>query len=228
MKACALYALARTGAPHTETIAALASQSLRSVSPVVRETAVWALGCLASEDAGAPAGRVLLAELRDDPDPAVARVARRIGAAGRPGLITVQKVAALKVAGIFAATPDEVLVQVAGPLVEVDLPAGEDVICKGEPGDAMYLVVEGELCTHDGELVLNTLRPGEGFGEMAVLDARPRSATVTTTAPARLLRLAGHDLHRLIDERPEVARGIIRVLSRYLRLRLEDLAQAKN
>ncbi len=142
-------------------------------------------------------------------------------------LTTIEKVIALKKVGIFAATPDETLVDIAALLEEVDIEAGETIIEKGDLGDCMYIIVEGEVKVHDGENTLNHLASGDVFGEMAVLDSEPRVASVTAVTNTSLLRLAQEPLYDLTDEQPEVARRIIRVLSRHLRARIQDMNELR-
>jgi len=57
----------------------------------------------------------------------------------------------------------------------------------------------------------------EVFGEMALLDNEPRSATVIATEPTRILRLAQNAFYGLLMDRPEITTGIIRVLTGYVR-----------
>jgi CRP-like cAMP-binding protein len=72
---------------------------------------------------------------------------------------------------------------------------------------------------------LNELGPGEFFGEMALLDAAPRVASVTTVSDAQLFRLDQEVLYDVMSDYPEVARGIVRVISARLRDRLADIAE---
>ena len=143
-------------------------------------------------------------------------------------LTTIEKVIALKKVSIFAATPDEILADVAALLEEVHLDAGETIFEKGDVGDCMYIIVEGEVRVHDGERTLNHLVADDVFGEMAVLDAEPRMASVTAMVDTHLLRLAQEPLFELTDEQPEVARRIIRVLSRHLRARVQDINELRS
>ena len=167
--------------------------------PVLRETAVWTATRLGLTPADTSTGE-------------------------RPMLTTIEKVILLKDADLFAETPDELLAEVAELLTEVELPAGEAVFSKGEPGDSLYIVVSGQVRVHDGEYTLNLLGESEVFGEMALLEPEPRMASVTAETDALLLRLDGEPFFELIDTRSEVARGIIRVLSRRLRQRVQEVA----
>ena len=80
---------------------------------------------------------------------------------------------------------------------------------------------------HDQDRFFNYLGERDVFGEMAVLDPEPRSASVTTVEDTRLLRVDEQALREVMDDQPEVARGIIRVLSRHLRNRMRDVAELR-
>ena len=139
-------------------------------------------------------------------------------------LTTIEKVIILKDVDLFAATPDELLAEVAELLTEVELAAGEALFGKGDAGDSLYVIVSGQVRIHDGDYTLNVLGEPEVFGEMALLEPEPRMASVTAETDALLLRLDGEPFFELIDTRSEVARGIIRVLSRRLRQRVQEVA----
>lgn len=138
-------------------------------------------------------------------------------------LSTIEKVIILKTVRIFAGTPDHILTEVALLLDEVQIYAGEAVFTAGDPGDCMYVIVDGEVRVHDGKRTLNYLSQGDVFGEMALLDSQPRVASVTSVRDTRLLRLDQEPFYELMDDRIEVARGIIQVLSQHLRARVRDL-----
>jgi ATP/ADP translocase/HEAT repeat protein len=194
-RACALYAAGRLPAPALRDAVAAAQSA---ADPLVRETATWALRCLDGVE-------------RDYQEELM--------------LTTIEKVIALKQASIFAETPDETLAAIAPHLEEVPLRAGETIFDKGDLGDSMYLIVEGQVRVHDGGRTLNHLQAGEVFGEMAVLDAEPRMASVTAVVDTQLLRLAQEPLYEVMDDRSEVGRGVIRVLSQYLRNVTRDLSE---
>ena len=80
---------------------------------------------------------------------------------------------------------------------------GTIVVSMGEPGDAMYFIVSGEVTVHLTSEPL-MLGPGSFFGEMALLFGTPRSATVTATKPSVLLVLDIADFRELAGRRPEV------------------------
>jgi len=218
--------------PATERVVAL----VRGNGPVNRWLQATQLFAVGQVQCTGPDLPDLLARYRADADPVLAETAAwtaaRLGLmpAGapptgeRPMLTTIEKVILLKDADLFAETPDELLAEVAGLLTEVELPAGEAVFGKGESGDSLYLVVSGQVRVHDGDYTLNVLGETEVFGEMALLEPEPRMASVTAETDALLLRLDGEPFFELMDTRSEVARGIIRVLSRRLRQRAQEVA----
>jgi len=99
------------------------------------------------------------------------------------------------------------IAEVARLLRPRDFPVGAAIIRRGEAGDCMYFVVEGEA-----EIQLQAaalyLGPGQFFGELALLTGEPRSATVVATQPCMLLALDIVDFHELLARQPELARVI--------------------
>ena len=140
-------------------------------------------------------------------------------------LSTIEKVIILKTVSVFSQTPDEVLAEVAELLEEMETAEGETIFNKGDLGDSLYVIVDGKVRVHDGDRLLNYLGERDVFGEMALLDPEPRLASVTTVEPSRLFRLAQGPFYELMAERPEVATGIIRVLTGHLRNRVRDIAK---
>jgi CRP/FNR family transcriptional regulator, cyclic AMP receptor protein len=103
---------------------------------------------------------------------------------------------------------------------EVDVPAEKVLMRQGENGTDMMVIVSGRVAVErDGER-LNTLGAGDFFGEIALLDGGPRTATVTSEEPTRLLVLTHREFHALMDEFPEVAAQVLNALAHRIR-RLE-------
>lgn len=96
------------------------------------------------------------------------------------------------------------------------------IVSEGDPGDALYVVRTGEvkvvLIGEDGrEVLLHLLSPGDHFGELSLIDGRPRSAHVVATHASSLLVLRRTDFRRQVEQSPSVAWGLMTELSRRLR-----------
>jgi CRP/FNR family transcriptional regulator, cyclic AMP receptor protein len=130
---------------------------------------------------------------------------------------TVEKVLFLKSIDLFSQIPGEDLAQVALISTEETREQGEEIFAEGESGDALYLVIDGKVRVHKNDRVIAELGERECFGEMAILDAAPRSATVTAVVDTNLLKIAREDFQEIMSEKPEIAMGIIKVLTRRLR-----------
>lgn len=130
---------------------------------------------------------------------------------------TIEKVIVLKAVDFFRHTPDDVLAQLADELESMALAAGERIIRQGDLDDSLYIIARGEVRVHAGETTLARLGEREVFGELAVLDPEPRSATVTAETAVELYRLDREDLFELLPDHAEIVRGIFHVLCRRLR-----------
>ena len=137
---------------------------------------------------------------------------------------TLERVIILKTIEIFAETPDVVLAEIATIMNEVDLEAGHTIFEKGTLGTSMYVIIEGQVRVHDSGHTLNMLGERAVFGEMAMLDPEPRSATVTAVKDSKLFVIEHAPFYDVLADRVEVARGIIRVLAGYVRARMRDVA----
>jgi CRP/FNR family transcriptional regulator, cyclic AMP receptor protein len=98
------------------------------------------------------------------------------------------------------------------------VPEGTAVTMEGEHDHAFYVIAEGdaEVSIHGKHVAM--LRPGEFFGEMALLDPARRVATVTATSPLTLYRVEGEDFRRLLIDVPFITRSILRGLAHRLRV----------
>ena len=120
----------------------------------------------------------------------------------------------LKSLPLFEELTARQLMNLANEVREEQHAAGTLVFREGEPGDCLYLIVEGQVRVTRGETLLREQGPKSFFGEIAVLEGENRTATITTTTPVRFLRLDRDDLLRLMEELPAIAIGICQTLSR--------------
>ncbi len=102
-----------------------------------------------------------------------------------------------------------------------DFPAGAVVFEEGDPGSRMYVIQAGEvrIVKRVGarEITLAHLGPGEAFGEMALLEGQPRSATAVVEAPSRILEIDQAAFDDLVRRNGEIALRLLRRLSARLR-----------
>jgi hypothetical protein len=132
-------------------------------------------------------------------------------------LFIIEKVLLLKTVQIFSNTSEEILTDIAEVIEEVEVEKGETIFRKGDSGNCMYVIYEGEVKIHDKETIFATLKERDFFGEFSLLDPEPRSATVTATKDTFLLKLDQETFFEIMADRIEVARGILHILVNRLR-----------
>jgi len=130
---------------------------------------------------------------------------------------TVEKVLFLKGIELFSAIPGEDLAQLALVTDEVRREAGHVIIREGEVGESLYLLAAGRVQVLKAGRPVAELGEREVFGEMALLDPGPRSATVQALTDVTMLCIRREDFSDIMAEKNEIARGIIQVLTRRLR-----------
>jgi CRP-like cAMP-binding protein len=94
------------------------------------------------------------------------------------------------------------LTEIASIADELALPAGRKLAAEGAQGHEFVVIVEGAAEVKQGGKVVNRLGAGDFLGEIALVTGRPRSATVTTTEPSRLLVLTAPAFRRLLRDLP--------------------------
>jgi CRP-like cAMP-binding protein len=123
---------------------------------------------------------------------------------------------------LFAGVADADLEQIASHLIERRYPRDTTIVEEGLPGDYMYIIREGRVkvtkLSDDGrEKILEFLDEGAFVGEMALFERAPRSASVKTLTPVRLLALSRTDFIGTLRKSPDLAMSVIQELSRRLR-----------
>lgn len=97
------------------------------------------------------------------------------------------------------------LQHVASLATRLDLPAGRELTREGAVGHEFLIVLEGEVEVRHGDKVVATRGPGEFFGEIALLENRPRTATVVSKTPVAVEVIGQREFATLLDDEPEVA-----------------------
>jgi len=119
------------------------------------------------------------------------------------------KVEALRRVPLFEHCSARELSKIAATVDEVDLTEGRTLTHEGLYGKEFVVLAEGIAdVEQDGEVV-NRLGPGDFFGEISLVTGMPRTATVTTRSPARLLVLNAHAFRSLLAQAPMIRRRVI-------------------
>lgn len=139
-----------------------------------------------------------------------------------PGLITVEKMIALRSAPIFSSLGPESLNELARASTEGEYAPGQSLCVEGEFGDEVFILLRGEVQIfrreNDQQELLDVEKAGGFIGEMAVLDPAPRSATVIAgEGGVRALRLGGDAFRQALNNDPAIASSVIRRLAQRLR-----------
>jgi CRP/FNR family cyclic AMP-dependent transcriptional regulator len=100
---------------------------------------------------------------------------------------------------------------------EVKHPEGHVIAREGDRGIGFFLITEGTARVSIGGKPRSKLGPGDFFGEIALLDRGPRTATVTSTSPVRLLGLTAWVFRGLIEEHPSIGFKLLEVVAGRLR-----------
>src|SRR5215203_5556410 len=122
---------------------------------------------------------------------------------------------------LFAGLSEDDLQQLYQMAETVTVPAGQLVLQEGDPGDALYVVLDGELeiTKRQGEqdILLAVSRAGEFLGEMSLLEQKPRSASVRTLRESRLLVISQAAFQTLLSCSPSAPLTILRAVTSRLR-----------
>jgi CRP-like cAMP-binding protein len=139
----------------------------------------------------------------------------------QPRVIGQAAARALAATPLFAGMPSDALQALVANLQLVSLDRGELLFREGDPSDALYVIVEGEVSVQgDGppRVEMSRLGPGAFLGEVALMTDQPRTATVACVVPAELLRIDRHTLSRVLANHGDVLRAVLR----FVRDRLVD------
>lgn len=127
------------------------------------------------------------------------------------------KLELLKQVPLFAGLSKRELELVASIADEVDVDAGVDLTKEGARGAEFMVIAEGSADVRRRGCAVNRLETGDFLGEIALISGEPRTATVTTTAPSRLLVVTSKDFKRLLRETPTLQGKILEAICVRLR-----------
>jgi CRP/FNR family cyclic AMP-dependent transcriptional regulator len=154
-------------------------------------------------------------------EPAVlARERAEQGAKRRPSLGR-KGVGLLETVPLFSGLSKRHLRRIAGLAEEARFPAGKVIVQTGSRGNAFYVIVEGTAKVLAGysSRTLARLGPGDFFGELALLDGGPRTASVVAAEPLTTIRIPRAQFRKMLRKEPEVGLKILEDLAGRLRSR---------
>ena len=99
----------------------------------------------------------------------------------------------------------------------IQVPAATDLVQEGEIGHEFYLISSGSATVKRGGRKVASLASGDYFGEMALLDRGPRTATVTTEVPSELIVLGQREFMAVLDQVPPIAHKLLVTMAARLR-----------
>jgi len=133
-----------------------------------------------------------------------------------------ERTMALKAVPFFTQLNDRELDVVRAVAAEKTYPKNAVVLTEGEMGDSLYMIQSGKVKVFIGdedgrEIILKILGPGDFFGEMAMIDKQPRSASVNTSEASTFLVLTHAAFEKCVEQSPRIANMVMRILAQRVR-----------
>jgi CRP-like cAMP-binding protein len=128
----------------------------------------------------------------------------------------------LRRAGLFQGVDTESVEALASEFEIVEAPRGTILFNEGEPGESLFVVLSGKVKlgrrSADGrENLVAIMGPSDQFGELSLFDPGPRTVTATVVTDGRIAKLPKAALHKWVQDRPQIALQLLRVVARRLR-----------
>jgi CRP-like cAMP-binding protein len=114
------------------------------------------------------------------------------------------KVELIKGVPLFSQLGRGELDEVASIADEIDLAEGKELTVEGQPGREFFVIIEGDAAVRQGDREINRLGAGDFFGEIALVEDRPRTATVVAETPIRALVITDRSFRTLLERSPEI------------------------
>jgi CRP-like cAMP-binding protein len=128
-----------------------------------------------------------------------------------------QRLAALAAVPMFASCTKRELQRLARAGDELDVPAGRKLVDQGATGREAFFILEGGATVRRGNRKIASLGPGDCFGELALLDHQPRTASVITDSPTKVYVLDSRHFEGVLDDIPGLARRLLAQLASRVR-----------
>lgn len=127
------------------------------------------------------------------------------------------RIAQLQRVPLFAHCGPKELAFIVTQVEELDFPAGKELCREGQSGGDFFIILTGSAVVSRGGKELNRLGKDDFFGEIALLDHGPRTATVVTDAPTHCLVLGPQQFHSVLQQRAEIATAVFAAVAARLR-----------
>jgi CRP/FNR family cyclic AMP-dependent transcriptional regulator len=127
-----------------------------------------------------------------------------------------QKIDLIRKVPLFARCSRAELKEIALLADEIDLHEGKEMTREGAPGREFFVLLEGTADVKKNSRRVNTLGPGDFFGEIALVSREPRTATVIATSPVRALVITDRSFRRLLDDAPQVQTKVMEAMAERL------------
>jgi CRP/FNR family transcriptional regulator, cyclic AMP receptor protein len=118
---------------------------------------------------------------------------------------------------LFSGCSKKELQEIASVAKEVDHKQGAVIAREGDKGMGFFMILDGTAKVSVGGRTKRKLGPGEYFGEIALLDEGPRSATVSADTSMKLLGITAWNFRRLVTQNPGIAQKLLKVMAERLR-----------
>jgi CRP/FNR family cyclic AMP-dependent transcriptional regulator len=127
-----------------------------------------------------------------------------------------QKIDLIRKVPLFARCSRAELKEIALLADEIDLHEGKEMTREGAPGREFFVLLDGTADVKKKSRRVNTLGPGDFFGEIALVSREPRTATVIATSPVRALVITDRSFRRLLDDAPQVQTKVMEAMAQRL------------
>ena len=124
-----------------------------------------------------------------------------------------KKVELIRKVPLFSHLSRKQLAQVAKVADEIDLREGKEMTREGAPGREFFVILEGSADVRKGGRKVNSLQPGDFFGEIALVTSVPRTATVAATSPVRALVVTDRSFRHLLEESPDIKTRVMQAMA---------------
>ena len=124
-----------------------------------------------------------------------------------------KKVELIRKVPLFSHLSRRQLAQVAKVADEIDLREGKEMTREGAPGREFFVILEGSADVRKRGRKINSLKPGDFFGEIALVTSVPRTATVAATSPVRALVVTDREFRHLLEQSPDIKTRVMQAMA---------------